>query len=200
MTERKVVTGVQVLSADEAQWWKDEMQAGRVIMSKSNHTQQMRPVPTDKGIEGLAEIAQEALAADYGGAKGAIADAARALKRIIRRAASAEDERFEIKTTKGPTIEFTGKQLCEHEFQAGERTLLNIYLAIYQTEGGALVAESSSLLAMGGGKEFIDTIVVPPIDDVQAMRFEVMDFFDWQQGARNMVTKKLGWSLRRDVP
>lgn len=159
----------------------------------------LRPVATDKGIEGLAELAQEALSVDYGQAKGAIADAAAALKRIIKRAEAAEGERFEIKTSRGPTIEFFGKLLCDHEFDTGERPRLNIYLAIYQTNGGALVAESSSLLADGGGKELIDTIVVEPQDDAQAMRFAVMDFFDWAQGARNMVTKQLKWSLRRDV-
>lgn len=159
----------------------------------------LRPVATDKGIEGFAEIAQQALSVDYGQAKGAIADAQAALKRIIKRAEATEGERFEIKTSRGPTIEFFGKLLCDHEFDTGERTRLNIYLAIYQTNAGALVAESSSLLADGGGKEIIDTIVVEPSDDVQAMRFAVMDFFDWAQGARNMVTKKLKWSLRRDV-
>lgn len=159
----------------------------------------MRPVPTDKGIEGLAEIAQKALSVDYGAAKGAIADAQAALKRVIKRAEAAEGEHFEIKTSRGPTVSFNGKLLCDHEFEAGERTRLAIYIAIYQTNGGALVAESSSLLANGGGKELIDTIVVEVQDDVKAMQFAIMDFFDWAQGARNMVTKKLKWSLRRDV-
>lgn len=159
----------------------------------------LRAVPTDKGIEGLAEIAQQALAADYGQAKGAIADAQAAMKRILKRAEAAEGEHFEIKTSRGPTVSFNGKLLCDHEFEAGERTRLAIYIAIYQTDGGALVAESSSLLANGSGKELIDTIVVEPMDDAKAMQFAVMDFFEWAQGARNMVTKKLKWSLRRDV-
>ena len=40
--------------------------------------------------------------------------------------------------------------------------------------------------------------VVPPTDDVQAMRFAVLDAFDWDNRARSMA-RKLGWSLRTEV-
>ena len=33
----------------------------------------------------------------------------------------------------------------------------------------------------------------------QAMRFAVMDFFDWTDAARSMVRKRLKWSLKREV-
>lgn len=159
----------------------------------------LRPVATDKGIEGFAEAAQAALAADYGQAKGAITVCRDLLRRIAKRAADKGSEYFEIATTSGPTLSFNGNLLCEHEFDAGEVTRINIYFAIYETVGGALIAEKSTVLADGTGKEFINTAVVEPQDDVLAMRSAIMDFFEWDIQARSMAVKKLKWSMWREV-
>lgn len=160
---------------------------------------QLRPVATDKGIEGFAEIAQQALSADYGAAKGAIADAVAALKRIVKRAGATEDERWEIAVSRGPRLEFTGKLLACDTFQTRGRDPLNIELCVYQSEGGALVGVSSAAPADREGFETIEATVVEPSDDVQAMRFAIMDGFQWSLQARSMATKKLKWSLRREV-
>ena len=160
----------------------------------------LRQVSTDKGIEGFAEIAQQALSVDYGQAKGAIADAQAALKRIIKRAEAAPDERWEINVSRGPRLEFSGKLLCCDTFTTKTRDPLEIELSIYQTEGGALIGVSSAVPAERQGHETIEATVVEPSDDVQAMRFAIMDGFNWALHARSMVSKKLGWSLRREVP
>lgn len=160
----------------------------------------LRPVATDKGIEGLAEIAQQALSVDYGKAKGAIADAHAALKRIIKRAEATVDERWEINVSRGPRLEFTGKELASDSFTTKGADPLEIELTVYQTEAGALIGVSSAVPAHRDGHEVIEATVVEPSDDVQAMRFAIMAGFNWDLHARSLATKKLGWSLRREVP
>lgn len=160
----------------------------------------LRPVATDKGIEGLAEIAQQALSVDYGKAKGAIADATAALKRIIKRAEASVDERWEINVSRGARLEFTGQLLACDTFITKAELPLEIEMCVYQSAGGALIGVSSAMPAHQEGHETINAVVVEPSDDVQAMRFAIMDLFNWDQRARSMVTKKLGWSLRREVP
>lgn len=160
----------------------------------------LRPVATDKGIEGLAEIAQQALSVDYGKAKGAIADAHAALKRIIKRAEASVDERWEIAASRGPRIEFTGKLLACDTFTTKGADPLEIELCVYQSEAGALIGVSSAVPAHRDGHEVIEATVVEPSDDVQAMRFAIMSGFGWDLHARSMATKKLNWSLRREVP
>ena len=161
---------------------------------------ELRPVATDQGIEGLAEIAQQALSVDYMRARGAIADAQRALKRIIARTQANPDKRWEINVSRGPRLEFTGNLLCETSFTSKSRETLYIEFSIYQTLAGALVATITTIPSGDYSRETLKALVVDPIDDGQAMRFAVMDFFEWSQGARSMVDKQLGWSLRRDVP
>jgi len=168
-------------------------------MTTNVHTRDLTPVATDKGIEGFAEIAQQALSVDFGQAKGAIADAQAALKRIIKRAEATVDGRWEINVSRGPRLEFSGKLLCSDRFTTKGRDPLEITLEIYQTEAGALIGVSSAVPAERQGHETIDATVVEPSDDVQAMRFAIMDGFDWTLHARSMVTKQLKWSLRREV-
>lgn len=163
-------------------------------------TTKLRPVATDKGIEGLAEIAQAALAADYQVAKGTITEFQKAMKRIIARAGATVDERFEIVVSRGPRLEFSGKLLAEHTFTTKGRDPLEIEMAVYQTTGGALIGVSSAMPADRQGHETIEATVVEPMEDVQAMRFAIMDGFQWSMAAKSMADKKLGWKLRRDVP
>lgn len=154
----------------------------------------------DKRVEELEKIAQQALEIDSAKAKGAIADATAALKRIIKRAEANADERWEIATSRGPRLEFTGQLLACDTFVTKGEIPLEIEICVYQTEVGALVGVSSAIPAHLEGHETVDAIVVEPSDDVQAMRFAILDFFNWHIRARSMATKKLGWSLRTEVP
>ena len=128
-----------------------------------------------------------------------LADCARALKRIAARASvPAEMERVEIVQARGPTVEFSGRLLAETSFAMRRGTALEITLEIFQTQGGALVAVSSSTLPGGRGREDARVTVVPLQDDVHAMRLAVMAAFEWNDRARSMV-RKLGWSIRQEV-
>lgn len=101
----------------------------------------------------------------------------------------------EIKQTRGPTLRFRGSMLAEQGWTAPNH---GMRIELWQTEGGALVAVTE-------GEYTIDEIdrralVVEPVEDEQAMRFAVMDFFDWENRARSMVRKQLKWRLVREVP
>lgn len=129
--------------------------------------------------------------------KTVLADAVKAMKREVRRHSASEGfDAIEIAQMRGPTVEFNGRLLAESEFTA--RAGQDMALEIYETEGGALVAVTSSTLPGETGREDARVTVVPPTDDVQAMRFAVMDAFRWENRARTMA-RKLGWSLRMEV-
>ena len=144
----------------------------------------------------LAHSAQEArgLGLNF---KTVLADALKAMKREIRRAEVADEwERVEIVQMRGPTVEFTGRLLASTEFTT-KGGALDMALEIGETKARALVAVSSGVMA-GREREDARVTVVPPTDDVQAMRFAVLDAFDWDNRARSMA-RKLGWSLRVEV-
>lgn len=124
-------------------------------------------------------------------------DTERALKRAKKRAeVPAGYERLTFTQDKGPTIEATVRLLADTAFQIethrGQQ--LDIALEIYETAAGALLAVSASTLPGGTGREDVRVTVVPPTDDVLAMRLAVMDAFDWSNYARSMA-RKLGWNM-----
>ncbi len=131
----------------------------------------------------------------------ALADCEATLKRIAARSSTLpeEYERVEFKQTRGPTIEFTGRLLAQSEHNT--RRGVNMLMEVWETSGGAFIAMSSGLPIDDNPNAFEDlrVTVVEPSDDIQAMRFAVMDHFNWDLAARSMVSKKLKWSLRQDV-
>lgn len=153
-------------------------------------------VPTARMIA-LGEAADAAWKASPEAAGSAIAEAVRALKRVVRRAATLPGmEPFEIDQSRGPRIEFTGRVIASssHTMRDGRA----LAYEIFETAGGALIATVTMDGEAAGSDEICDVIVVPPSDDVQAMHFAVMDFLRWDPRARSMV-RKLDWSLRLDV-
>lgn len=148
-------------------------------------------------VRGLAVTAWQSNSSD---ATGIMADAKRALLRSIRRSEIPVDfEDVEIVQNRGPVVSFTGKLLCETTFSTKSGMPLDLTLEIYETQGGALVAVSSSVLTGGRGDEDCRAVIVPAQADQLAMRCAVMDFFAWDSHARSMVRKALGWSLRVEV-
>ena len=120
------------------------------------------------------------------------------MKREIRRAEAADEwERVETVQMRGPTVEFTGRLLASTEFTT-KGGALDMALEIWETKAGALVAVSSGMSWGRESREDARVTVVSPTDDVQAMRFAVLDAFDWDNRARSMA-RKLGWSLRLEV-
>jgi len=161
----------------------------------------IRDEATKKAMFAIDNAVSHALPADRPAALSAMADCARALLRIAARAATlpADMEHFEIRQNRGPTIEFQGVELASEEHETKGRDAMRISMEIYRTRGGAMVAVSSMIPIDREGFEDVRATVVEPSEDEQAMRFAVMDAFNWDQRARKMVTKKLGWSLRMDV-
>lgn len=128
-----------------------------------------------------------------------IADAERAFKRAAKRAAVPADyERVEFKQHRGPTIEFTGRRIAQHEFETRGRDPMHVAFEVWETMAGNLVAVTITAPVMRDGFEIVEATVVERQDDAQAMRFAVMEHFDWNDGARNMA-RKLGWSIRVEV-
>lgn len=154
----------------------------------------------DAALDRVKEWAEEANVANRSGALTALADAGAALKRIAKRGAPlpGEYEMVEIAQDRGPVVEFTGRLLAETSFETKRGQPLTMTLEIWETQGGALVAVSASTLPGESGREDARVTVVPPQDDVQAMRFAVMEHFQYENRARSMV-RKLGWSLRQEV-
>lgn len=137
--------------------------------------------------------------APLGAVVSALANCATALNRIAKRASVPADyERVEIVQAKGPTVEMTARLLAETSFETRGREALELTLEIWETQGGALVAVSSSTLSGGSGREDARVTAVPPQDDVQAMRLAVMSAFDYHERARSMV-RGLGWSIKVEV-
>ncbi|WP_333838789.1 hypothetical protein [Novosphingobium sp.] len=122
------------------------------------------------------------------------------VRRALKRAEQQEGyERLEIVQAKGPTIEAWARLLCSDEFEIRGREPLRIALELFQTAGGAWIAVTTSTPTDRDGLDVVRATVVERQDDEAAMRFAVMDAFDWHMRARSMVTKKLRWSLRKDV-
>lgn len=129
-----------------------------------------------------------------------IARARQEVKRAIKRAENpAGLERVEIVQARGPTIEFWGRLLCSDEFETRGQDPMRIELELYQTKAGALIAVTASTPVAREGHEVVRATVVEAQGDEQAMRFAVLDHWDWEIRARSMVTKKLKWQLRQDV-
>ena len=140
-----------------------------------------------------------------------LADCRNGLVRAGRRAATLPDEfeRIEFKQTRGPTVEATARLLCENSHNGRDGN--HYEMEIWETQGGALIAMSSSAPIDGGGFEDLRVTVVEPViidkyspechrDRVELeRRFAVMDHFNWDLRARSMVVKKLKWSLRCEV-
>lgn len=129
-----------------------------------------------------------------------LADAERALKRAAKRAEALPDEfeRIEVVQQRGPRIEFVGRLLSEQEWVTRGSDPMKVAFEIWETQGGALVAISSTEPADRVGIEIVKAIVVERQDDVLAMRLAVMDFFDFHDRARTMA-RKIGWDLRVEV-
>lgn len=106
-------------------------------------------------------------------------------------------------------MKFSGKLLAETEFRTSGGMMM-IY-EVWETRAGAFVAVSRSEHADGGGFPDIRALVVEPVIlDATApgsgrewvelqRRIEVMDFFGWDNRARSMVRKELGWKLVLEV-
>jgi hypothetical protein len=198
---------------------------GRLGGYRAHRRKGMEMTYTETEFEGkvtdrLVELEKLALASGEGNQAvfAALGDCRNALRRVVKRATVPDEfENVQIDQDKGPTVEFTGRLLASDEFETKGRDPLRIKMEIWETQAGHLVAASYAEPVDREGFENARVTVVKshePIEEIdvdgganwkpikmadpQAMRFAVMDAFDWHVRARSMA-KKLGWSLRKDV-
>lgn len=111
---------------------------------------------------------------------------------------SAPVARHRIANTRGPTFKFTGRLLAEYETDDHHRSDRWYRQEVFETEGGAWIAVTTSASDAEGERDFVDAIVVkqdkPEIERICA----VMEHFRWSAMARSMA-KKLKWSLNVEV-
>lgn len=121
-----------------------------------------------------------------------------------------------IAQSRGPAIEFEGKLIAHDEFDV-RRDNSRMRLEVWETQGGALIAVTRGEAMQGGeAREIVDATVVEPgitiaslrnpkpgspeaEEETQAMRFAVMQAFDWSDRSRSMVRKQLKWKLVQRV-
>lgn len=121
-----------------------------------------------------------------------------------------------INPSRSAPLRFKGLLLAETHWDARDGYMR---FELWETEGGALIAVTEGEV-VGSNRTDIRATVVEPIPksadaslgdilsdalhmrdpdvDHLAMRWAVMDHFDWHDRARSMV-KKLGWKLLREV-
>jgi len=158
----------------------------------------MKPERFQHRLDELTKAALEAR--DIAGIEAAnvLATATNQLRRAIKRAEAVPDpwERCEIRQRHGPNLEFWGRLLCDISFE-DHKFGNSVTLELYETRGGAMIAVRAFELTDGSEAEA--ATVIEPTDDVQAMRFAVMDAFKWSMEAQRMVRKALGWDLRLEI-
>lgn len=162
-------------------------------MTEGQPNVERRLARAEQRLASIGELARS-LAPTSEEAMAALADCERALKRAGKRAAAlpGEYERVELVQERGPTIEFTGRLVCETRWTTGDG---ETELQVWETEAGAYVAVEE---APRYGGTVIRAGVIPASEDRQTMRFAVLDFFGWGTRARSMVVKA-GWSLRLEA-
>lgn len=147
-----------------------------------------KPRKFDRMMDNL-ELAME-LAPDQAGK--IIAEAAQALHRVNRIAqAGKEWERFDILPTAGPRTGFMGRVIWEDEHRTPNGRSKRRELI--ETQGGALVAVDTSYALDDRERDLVKVHVAKPQEDQAAQRAEIMEFWDWDDGAL-ALTKKLGWN------
>ena len=102
-----------------------------------------------------------------------------------------------IRQSRGATLKFLGKLLCETEFDTRRGDPIAMTLRLYETPAGAWIAVSTSE-AGDGHVETFATVVEPGGDEVDR-RCEVMAAWDWHHTARKMVRQQLGWRFVKEI-
>lgn len=121
-----------------------------------------------------------------------------------------------INPSRSAPLKFKGRMLAETEWDVRAGYMR---FEIWETEGKALIAVSEGSIDGTDARDIRATVVEPipksadaslgeifsdalhmrdPDVDHLAMRWAVMDHFDWHDRARSMV-KNLGWKLLREV-
>jgi len=102
-----------------------------------------------------------------------------------------------IRQSRGATLKFQGKLLCETEFDTRNADPISIALQLWETPTGTWIATSRSE-AGDGHTELFATVVDPDVDQVDR-QCSVMAAWDWHHTARKMVRQQLGWRFVKEI-
>lgn len=115
------------------------------------------------------------------------------LDRVIKQAQAAPDMIDQhVRPSFGPALRFIGR--CIYEYEA-ERAVRQKYVAVFETVGGALVAELHFLDRDGHEVSKAEAFDQADMLDRQ---IALMDFLGWSITARKMA-KQMGWILERTI-
>ena len=81
-------------------------------------------------------------------------------------------------------MEFSGRQIARDEYETNGRDPLNVIMEVWQTRAGAIVGMRSAAPCEREGIEVVEVAVAEPQEDAVAMRFQIMDLFNWHDRAR----------------
>ncbi len=160
-------------------------------------TMEMKPVIAlpPKFMAALAD----AQAANPNGTSLALADAARSLRKIAAKASVQGDyEAQRVVQQHGPTITFNGRLLGEYDTKGGGDDRW-FECELWETAGGAYVAVTIAASDEPGREDYVSAVVIEAGGDENERRLAVAEAFKWAQGARTLLTKRLGWKLERVV-
>lgn len=162
-------------------------------------------------MDRLAEQFAKALDINPGGAKMALVNAEKALRKIVKRDAAKgkpELEFVDIRQTRGPHLEFMGKLLAEASTERAGKARWQ-HVELWETQGGNLVAVIEGRSDVEGEQDIVKASVIDGgMTEAHAdaskgpgpiMRRAVIEALDWSPVAREMLRDQLGWTFTEEV-
>ena len=104
-----------------------------------------------------------------------------------------------LKCTHSPNVRFAGRLIAGEAFETRGRDAYSIEMQVWESEGGAWIAFFSSEPLDFDGVRVARSFVSRPGSDDAQRQIDVLAFFDWQDRARTMLRKQLGWKFTVDV-
>ena len=103
-----------------------------------------------------------------------------------------------LKPSRSVPVRFKGKIIAETEWDTYDGCWMRF--TVYETKGGAYIAEISGDVPGKPDQVHRTVTVVEPIEDADgerdetAMQIAVLDGFEWHDRAKRMLKGELGWS------
>lgn len=101
-----------------------------------------------------------------------------------------------LRISRGPSLRFTGELIASDEWEANNGRTIRI--EFWQTAGGNLIGVRYSKGDWDENWSVSEAVVIDAADDIQAQRFALLDWFQWEMRARSLA-KGLKWNLTREV-
>lgn len=119
-----------------------------------------------------------------------------------------EHTKQRLSVNNAPDLKFAGRVVYEYSTQSKDQSKPRwTELRLWETEGGAWIAESLGCSTRSGESDLRDVLVIEPADtDIDAAPAlllaarinQVMNFFGWSTVAKAFA-RKAGWNVVREV-